>query len=139
MVPEPDQQVTAQADQFPAHEQQQQVVRHHHPEHRRREQRQETEKPREILVVGHVTGGVDKDHQPDKCHHRRHARRERVEDQAEPQFRVAEGEPGEVRHRAHGLDRALSTGLVMPAAGGREKRAQGQHAGKSHRADRQRR
>ena len=100
LIPEPDQQVRSEPDQFPAHEQEQQAVRDHHAQHGPGKEREEAEEAREVLVVLHVAHGVDEDQQADKGDHHQHHGRERIEHPAEIDVRRAELEPGEVNDLA---------------------------------------
>ena len=66
MKPEADEEIACEAHQLPAHEEQQQVVRDDEAEHRGGEERQETEEPREVLVVAHVADAEDEDERADE-------------------------------------------------------------------------
>ncbi len=111
VIPEADQQIRGQPDQFPAHEEQQQAVRDHHAEHRAREQRQEAEEAREVLVVRHVADAVDEDQRADKRDHHQASRpsADRAPSPAAP-IRFASLEPVEVED----LARAAVPCLLMP-------------------------
>ena len=77
-VPEPDQQVGAQADAFPADEQQQQVVAQHQQQHRRGEQVKVREIARRVRVLGHVADRIHVDEKPDAGDDDDHRRGQRV-------------------------------------------------------------
>src|ERR1043166_7801988 len=66
MVPETDEQVRGESDQFPTDEKEQQAVCDDHPEHRRSEKGQKTEEPREVFVMSHVASAIDEDEQADE-------------------------------------------------------------------------
>ena len=72
VVPEADEQVGGEADQFPIHEQEQDAVRDNDAQHGPREEREKTEEAGVVLVVGHVASGVDEDEQADEADHHKH-------------------------------------------------------------------
>ena len=96
LIPEADEQVGGEADQFPAHEEQQDAVGDDDAEHGSGKEREEAEEAGEVLVVGHVADGVDEDEQADEADHHEHDGGERIEDPAEIDGGRAELEPGEV-------------------------------------------
>jgi hypothetical protein len=96
LIPEADQQVGGQADQLPAHEQEQDRVGNHYAQHRSCKQAQEAEKPREVLVVRHVAGGVDENEQAHKANHHQHHGRQRIENPPEIDVGRADANPGKV-------------------------------------------
>ncbi len=79
---EPDQQVAAQADAFPADEQQQVVVRQHQHQHEEHEQVQISEKAVVASLVGHVADGVDVDQEAHAGNHQNHHRAEWIQQEA---------------------------------------------------------
>ena len=66
MIPEPDEQIAGQADDFPADKKQEQAVGNDHAEHRRGEERHEAEEPHEIFIVRHVADAEDENQQADE-------------------------------------------------------------------------
>ena len=106
-VVEADQQVRADADQFPAHEHLEEVVGEDEVEHREAEQRQEQEEaaesaaPLQMAVLGvdlvvldvrlqllaHVADREKVDQRGDERHHDEHERRQPVDGEAELQRR----------------------------------------------------
>ncbi len=95
-MPESNQQVGREPNQFPANEKQQETIRNDQPEHRRREQREKTKEACEILVVGHVADAVNENQEPDQRHHHQHDCRERVKHPAELQPGFAHLKPVEI-------------------------------------------
>ena len=95
VIPETNQQIRRQPDQFPADEQQQQAVRDGQAEYRRGEQRHETEKPSEVVVVGHVPDAVNEDQHSNERDHHEHDGGKRIEHPAESEPGIAELEPVE--------------------------------------------
>ena len=81
-VPEPDQQIAAQAHAFPAEIQQQQVVGQHQREHGRHEQVHVGEKAAVALVVPHELSRIEVDEEADEGDHQHHDQREGVEVEA---------------------------------------------------------
>ena len=96
-VPEPDEQVAAQADQLPGHEHDQEVAGQDQQQHREHEQVEVGEEPPVARVVAHVADRVDVDEQADRRDHDQQARRQRVDDETDVDggVRVAERDPGE--------------------------------------------
>ena len=72
LVPETDQQIGAEADEFPEDEQLQQRPAEHQAEHGEAEQAEVGEEAREALVLGHVADGEDVDQRRDQRDHREH-------------------------------------------------------------------
>ena len=122
LIPEADEQVGGEADQFPAHEQQKDAVGDDDAEHGSCEEREEAEEAGEVFVVGHVTDGVDEDEQADEADHHQHDGGERIENPAEIDGGGAEAEPGEVDGLANG-------GAVRPS---------GNHVGEGDQREKQR-
>ena len=102
MIPEADEQVGCEADQFPAHEEEQNAVGDDNAQHGSGEEREEAEEAGVVFVVGHVAGGVDEDEQADEGDHHEHDGGERIENPAEVYGGSAEMEPGEVDGFANG-------------------------------------
>ncbi len=123
VVPETNEQVGRQADEFPTNKQQQQTVRDHYPEHGGREERQETEETGEVFVVRHVAEAVDENEQTDEGDHDEHDRSQRIEDPAELDPRIAELQPIEIVGLA---DLAEVSGVLNGVDQGDDGRDQGQ-------------
>ena len=80
--PEADQQVAAQPDQLPGHEDDQEVVGQDQQEHREHEQVEVGEEPPVAAVVAHVADRVDVDEQADRGHHDQQAGGQGVDEEA---------------------------------------------------------
>ena len=93
LIPEADQQVAAQADAFPEHEQQQEVRRQHEHAHREHEQRERGEEPRVARVAVHVAGREHRHQQAHERDHRQHDRRHRVGPQIDADVDAADVDP----------------------------------------------
>ena len=88
-----DQEVRAEADALPAHEEEREVVREDEREHREHEEVQEREVASVALLVLHVADAVDVDERSDERDEREHERRQRVEAERDVDGVVARGHP----------------------------------------------
>ena len=88
-VPEADQQVGADANQFPGHIEQQEAVGKDDREHGGGEQRVDREVPVDARVAVHVAKGVDLHHQGHKGHEAQHGDGYRVNEEAPSQLYAA--------------------------------------------------
>ena len=93
LKPEPDQQVGAQAHQFPSRVDEEEVVGQDQEEHRELEQGQVGEEAREAGIPLHVPDGVDGDQRGDDAHHRRHHSAEGIDHEADGERPAAEHDP----------------------------------------------
>ncbi len=121
-VPEPDQQVAAQADQLPGHEHDQEVAGQDEQQHAEHEQVEVGEEAPVARVVGHVADRVDVDQQADRGDDDQEAGGQRVDDEADLDHEVAGGDPREEvdlvavdRLRAGQQRRRLGQDLGRPA------------------------
>jgi hypothetical protein len=106
--PEADQQVAAEADQFPAAEGHEQVVAEHDAEHREQEQAELPRETRGARVVVHVPGVEHQHRGTEAAHDHRHDRAGRVGADADTERERTEVEPGRMRagrRAASGHDR----------------------------------
>ena len=94
VVPEPDQQVAAQSDAFPAQIQQEQIIAEHEQQHGEDEQVHVAEKAAEVRVVGHVAGGIDVDQEANPGNDQNHHQREAVEIEIDAGVKAGHGHPG---------------------------------------------
>ncbi len=94
-IPEPDQQVARQPDQFPGHEHDQPAVGQDQQQHREHEQVEVGEEAPEPRIVAHVADRVQVDQQPDRGHHDQQRRGQRVDHEADLDHEVAGRDPGE--------------------------------------------
>ena len=101
VVPEADEEETAQRGHLPEDEQQQQVVAEHHPEHGPHEQQQQAEEAADALTLGQVLAGIEDDQQADAEHEQHEQGGQAV--QAQVQVEPGRGQPGETgAHRGAG-------------------------------------
>ena len=92
-IPEPDQQVGAEAHPFPSHEQEQQAVSRHQKEHHEDEEVQVDEEPLEPRIAVHVAHGIYMDEKAHPRHHQTHDDRKGVETKADVDAHLARGDP----------------------------------------------
>ncbi len=78
-VPEPDEQVAAEAHSFPAEIQQQKVVRKHKDQHRADEKVHVGKEPAEAFVVRHELHGIEMDEEAHEGDHQHHEQRELIQ------------------------------------------------------------
>ncbi len=88
-----DQEVRAEPDALPAHEEEREVVREDEREHREHEEVQVREVAAVPFLVLHVADAVDVDERPDERDEREHERRERVEAERDVDGVVARRHP----------------------------------------------
>ena len=100
VIPEADQQVGSETDQFPTHEEQQQAVGDDDAQHGPGKQRQEAKKAGKVFVVLHIADAVDKDQQPDKGDHHQHDGGQRIEHPAKLQPLIAKLKPAKIYNLA---------------------------------------
>ena len=131
LVPEADQQVGAEADAFPAHEEHREVRPQHQHQHERGEQVQVREVPR-VFAVGllvHVRGRVDVNQRADAGDDENHHGRQRVDAERGADVQVARRDP-----REHGLfDRVIRRPAHRQHGGHRDGEG-GQHREAGHAA-----
>ncbi len=94
--PESDEQIAAQADAFPSHEEHQVVRRQHQREHEKHEQIEIGEESAIAGIVGHVTDGIEMDEPADAGHDEQHDQRELIDLQGEIRAQAPSLDPGKV-------------------------------------------
>ena len=130
-VPEPDEQVRAEADALPADEEDREVVREDEHEHREDEEVQVGEEAPVPFLLLHVSDAVDVDERAHERDERQHEGRESVEAERDVHRVVARDHPRvDLLH-----DRREAFRSVHRAEHVRDEGREGQHGGEAHRAD----
>ena len=115
LIPEADEQIRGEADDFPGHEEQQHAVGDDHAQHGSRKEGEEAEEAGEVLVVGHVADGINEDEQAHEADHHQHDGGEGIEDPAQGDAGRAHLKPGEV----DGLEDGVAAGPTRQIRGRR--------------------
>ncbi len=95
LVPEADQEVGADADQFPEDEHHQEIRRHDDADHREDEEGELGEEAADAGIVVHVTEREDVDEEADAGDDEEHQLRERIDEEADLDLEPGELDPGE--------------------------------------------
>jgi len=122
LVPEADQEVRAQAHDFPRHEELQEVVSKHERQHRSGEEGQHRVVPADALVSMHVAERIDLHGNADDRHDEKHERRGGVHEQARGERRLAD-----VRERGRHMIRRLAAVSSRPLLHERDHREDERH------------
>ena len=83
LIPEADQQIAAEAHQFPEDEKLKKRPAEHQAEHRKTEQAKVGEESRKALVLGHVADGKDVNQRGDQRDHREHRDGQAIDEDAD--------------------------------------------------------
>ncbi len=102
LVPEPDQEVGAKADQLPGHIEKDEVVRQDEREHGKGEKREVGEEPAEARIPFHVAQGVDLHQEAHGRDDHEHESRQGVDQDADVDADAARVKPGQVRLKGSG-------------------------------------
>jgi hypothetical protein len=92
-VPEPDEQVAAEAHPLPPQVKEQQIIGQHEREHGGHEEVHVGKEAAVALLVAHELRGIDVDQQAHDRHHQRHEQRQPVQVQPDPRLEARDGHP----------------------------------------------